>query len=479
MILGTFRQTVRSNGLLAPGGRVLAAVSGGGDSVALLRLLALLAGDLDLTVVVAHVNHRLRGEASDEDQRFVEALAARLGYECRVLLPDEAAAHRMAAGGEEARRCVRHALLGQAARDSRCTRIALAHTLDDQAETFLMRLIRGAGRRGLSAMASAGPGPLIRPMLGITRKQARVFLGRLGQEFREDETNLSERFLRNRIRSRLLPVLSEMNPAITRTLAKTAQLLADEDRYLDALAAEWVRRRSGSPGAGIALPARGVEALSDLPPALARRVVRLALARAGGDPRGASQAVVAAVMRVAAYGAEDEPLLLAGGMAVTLRGPDLAFEMRRPGEAKGPGRPPLRAERFSLTLPIPGRAAADSLGGELEASVVPRGQAGENRCGEDRVCLDAALLGQAAAVRNRLPGDAFHPLGGPGRRKLNDFLIDRKVPRNQRDRIPVVVGPVGIAWVVGQRIGHAYRLTDSTRSVAVLTFRRRVDQESP
>ncbi|HEY3177199.1 MAG TPA: tRNA lysidine(34) synthetase TilS [Candidatus Polarisedimenticolia bacterium] len=474
MILGVFRRTVRAHALVAPGDRVLAAVSGGGDSVALLRLLVLMAREIPLTVIVAHVNHRLRGEASDEDQRFVEELSSRLDLELRVLLPDDAARRRMEAGGEEALRSVRHALLKEAARETRCSRIALAHTLDDQAETFLMRLIRGAGRRGLSAMAPAGPGPLIRPMLGITGRQARSFLAGLGQGFRQDETNLSERYLRNRVRAKVLPLLAGLNPSIVRTLARTSGLLAEEDRYLDAMASQWVERQAIA-GPRIALPARGAEGVSALPIALARRVVRLAIERAGGDPRGASHAVVEAVLRLAARGAAGDPVPLAGGMMALLDGPDLVVAGREGDAGPARARTARRAARFSMTLTIPGRVADDSLGGELEATVIPCGQVEVERSRGDRVCLDAALIGRTAVVRNRLPGDTFHPLGGPGRRKLSDFLIDRKVPRNKRDRIPLVVGPVGIAWVVGERIGHPYRLTDSTRSVAVLSYHPRVD----
>ena len=240
MILETFRRAVEDDGLLAPGDRVLAAVSGGSDSVALLRLLLSYSGTVPLSIVVAHVNHRLRAQASDDDQGFVEALAARLGLECVVLAPRDGEEMSRVRRGEEGARQVRHGLLARAARASGCTRIALGHTLDDQAETVMMRLVRGAGRRGLSGMARAGPGRLIRPMLDIRREEARLYLMEIPQEFRHDETNDHPRFLRNKIRSRLIPLMAELNPSITRTLGRNAGMMAEEDAYLDMLAEEWV-----------------------------------------------------------------------------------------------------------------------------------------------------------------------------------------------------------------------------------------------
>jgi len=463
---------VRAHRTPAPGDRVLAAVSGGGDSVALLRLLLLAREEIPFTIAVAHVDHRLRGESSRQDREFVEDLCARLELPCRVLSPDDDALRALREGGEAQLRAFRHEHLKRAAREAGASRIALGHTMDDQAETLLMRLLRGGGRRGLSAMRCVGEGPLFRPLLQITRRQTREFLMEIGQDFRDDETNAEERFTRNRIRSRLMPLMQEFNPRIVRRLAATAELLGSEDRYLDALAADWIAhhaRPATDARDELILPAGAPGGLAALPEPLAARIVRIALRKIGSDPRGASRKAIQSILALAATGPDDGTRPVAGGVEAAIRGDDIVIRRTGPLARK--------PEPFILRLPIPGGIETTELGGRLEARVVARDQAGGSLDPDPMTAsLDAALLGSSATVRNRRPGDLFHPLGAPGSRKLGDFLIDRKIPRARRDQLPLVVGPEGIAWVVGHRIGHAYRVTSATRHVALLKFHLRVDQ---
>ena len=468
MIFSSFCRAVRTHRLLTAGDRVLVAVSGGGDSVALLRLLVRYTEVAPLDITVAHVNHGLRGERSDEDQRFVEALAARLGLGIRVLKTDPSGPGALLKGSEEAARRVRHTLLNRAARATGCPRIALAHTKDDQAETILLRLMRGAGRRGLSGMAFAGPGRLIRPMLSIGHEGVVSYLDSIGQDFREDETNSDLRFLRNKVRARLLPLMKQFNPSVVDVLARTSELLGEEDRYLDNLAGELLARAARLPEPGsepepsgerlVTLPA---EWLAGLPRPLARRVARLALEEAGGDPRGARLTAVEDLLRLAAEGTDGSSCMLAGKMRASRSVTDLVISAPGGGTIRG-------AETFEVTLPIPGHVELPGLGSVLEANLVPRLDPGVGSAGPNRAYLDATVLGKGVTVRNRRAGDRFHPLGAPGRRKLKEFLIDCKVPRSRRDNVPVVVGPAGIAWVVGHRIAHTYRVTERTDRVAVL-----------
>ena len=459
-------RAVERRGLLAQGDAVLVAVSGGSDSVALLRLLADLPG-LRLRLVVAHVNHALRGASSDADQRFVESLAGRLGLRCVALPLDPALLHGGGAGEESLRRA-RHALLRRAATAAGCTRVALGHTMDDQAETVLMRMFRGAGRRGLSGMAWSGPGMLVRPLLGMRRSELRSWLAEIGQEWREDETNADERLLRNRVRHSVVPMLEGIRPSIVSVLARSAGVLAEEDRFLDGLAADLLdgKVRSGGlerPG-GVVVEA---SVLGTMPAPLARRAARLLLARAGGDPRGASQAAVCRLLETAGRTAPGGEVGFPGGLRASREGGDLCvWRADQPHETPG-------AEPFSFTMRIPGQAAVTPLDGVIEARVMARSEGSLAMAGDDRACLDADRLGPLVTVRSRLPGDRFHPLGGEGGRRLKEFLIDGKIPRGRRDRIPLVVGPEGIAWVVGVRIGDPYRLTELTRRVAVLEYRRR------
>ncbi|HZI93353.1 MAG TPA: tRNA lysidine(34) synthetase TilS [Patescibacteria group bacterium] len=461
MILETFRRAVEEDGLLAPGERVLAAVSGGSDSVALLRLLLSYAERVPLSIIVVHVNHRLRAQAADDDQAFVEDLAARLGLECVVLAPRDEEEMSTVRRGEEGARLVRHGLLARCARDHGCTRIALGHTLDDQAETVMMRLVRGAGRRGLSGMARSGPGRLIRPMLDIRREEARRYLAEISQEFRDDETNEQPRFLRNRIRSRLIPLLVELNPSIARTLGRNAGIMAEEDAYLDMLAQEWVAGWGvpESTGSTIRVPAGE---LAGLPPVLARRAARLLLKRAGAEPRGCSQQVIRSVLQLANTGDGDSSLIISGGILARRDRLDIVVSGGQAPAGPGP------EAACNVTLELPGSVSLPGTTARLTARLMPRTGLAEIPKDATRVALDAGRLGARVAVRTRLPGDTFHPLGAAGHRKLKEFMIDCKVPRIQRDRVPLLVGPSGIAWVVGYRIGHPYRLTDATLTVALI-----------
>ena len=469
MIQERFKQAIADAGLLAEGERILAAVSGGGDSVALLLLLADYAAQHPgaFSIVVAHVNHKLRGEAADADQRFVERLSERLQLPCLVLSPEGDEQTRRVKRGEEGARMVRHALLRAAARAQGCRRIALGHTADDQAETVLMRLVRGSGRRGLSGMAPCGPGRLFRPMLGIRRREAREFLAARGEPCREDETNLDPRLLRNRIRSILLPLLAQLNPSIVDTLSRNATLMAEEDAWLDGQAAGWVTARAtiGPDGARVS-----AAALEELPRVLARRAVRLLIARVGGDPRGAGGAAIESVLRAAGKGAADTSLSLPGGMRVTRDGLNLYVG------GSGPSRSAASIESAAgMALSIPGVLALPGDDGSITARLVARSEVGRLPAASEEAALDAASLGGQVTVRTRRPGDTFHPLGAPGHRKLKEFLIDCKVPRFQRDQVLLVVGPSGIAWVVGHRIGHGYRVTEATQTVAMLRRIGRVD----
>ncbi len=467
MILEIFRDTLRTHGLLAPGDTILVAVSGGGDSVALLRLLTDRARDVDLRLRVAHVNHGLRGEASEADQRFVEELAGRLGLECVSLrAPEPAPRPSGRPPAEEVLRRTRRLLLEEAAERSGCSRIALAHTMDDQAETVLMRLARGSGRRGLSGMRVKGPGRLIRPLLGVRRAMVRAWLAGIGQPFREDASNADPRYLRNRVRARLLPALEEMNPRAVEALGRAAGILALEDRYLDGLARGWLRGRGGE--------VTGVE-LAGLPRPLGMRVARLMIRRAGGDPRGARLADINGLLRLAGRGGDGDRLRMGGGIEARLDGLSLRLAGPEDVEETAPA-----AEPYAIPLAVPGRVELPAGAGRVEARLLPRAEVGADPAQEapdsGRVALlDASRLGPHVTVRSRRPGDRFHPLGAPGSRRLKEFLIDRKVPRRLRDALPLVVGSEGIAWVVGQRVGHPYRLTGETTLVARLEYTPRVD----
>jgi tRNA(Ile)-lysidine synthase len=289
------RETARE--LIPSRSHILAAVSGGGDSVALLHLLLRQASSLSLRIDVAHLDHGLR-RGSRTDRRFVEALAETLGLVCISERRELDDLRRKGESPEEASRRVRRAFLMSAAKRTGAQLIATGHTLDDQAETIMLRLVRGAGATALSGMARRGPGPFVRPLLGIEREALRDYLSRKGLAYRDDPSNKDLRFDRNRVRKLILPLLKdELNPRAARHLVKAAQHFREDAIYLDGLASTLTDRITRHDRHG-----RLVLALEELlvtASPIATRVARLALQRAGADARRISTRHIAAVLELA------------------------------------------------------------------------------------------------------------------------------------------------------------------------------------
>jgi tRNA(Ile)-lysidine synthase len=282
--------------LLGGCGTAVVAVSGGGDSVALLHLMVRLSPKRRPRIVVAHLDHGLR-PGSAADRRFVVALAESLGLPSVSARRDVAAARRKDESLEEAARRVRRAFLADTARTADAEVIATGHTLDDQAETILMRLVRGAGPTALAAMAPAGPGPFVKPLLGLERAALRSWLAKRRLPYLEDPSNESLAFDRNRVRRLVVPVLSQaLNPAAARHLVEAAARLREDAALLDAQARDRFCGMASRRGKVLALDASD---LSALPHPLAARVARIALETAGCDPRRISARNVDAVVALA------------------------------------------------------------------------------------------------------------------------------------------------------------------------------------
>lgn len=292
---------------------VVVAVSGGSDSVALLHLLRRSARAREWRLNVSHLDHGMR-RGSRADRRFVEALTRDLGLPCLADRREVPALRRRGESPEEAARRVRREFLLACAEKVGASRIALGHTLDDQAETVLLRLVRGAGPAALAGMTPEGPGPFVRPLLGLEREALRGWLRRLGIPFREDPTNRKIEADRNRLRHRVLPRLREINPQAARHVAEAAARLRADASWLDGEAAGFLPERS--PGGELWLDAK---TLASLPPPLASRVARGALTRAGCDPRHVNARHVEALLALARGGGRARLDLPTGVEAVRRR----------------------------------------------------------------------------------------------------------------------------------------------------------------
>lgn len=449
--------------LAPPGTRIAVALSGGADSVALTLLLGQVAAAGGCVLSgVAHLNHQLRKEAA-ADQQFCRDFARRLGLPIEVAsadVRDRAARERIsieAAGHQERYAFFRRA---QEALDADC--MATAHTRDDQTETVLMRLLRGAGPGGLAGIHPRA-GTVIRPLLDVSHGELRAFLAARGQPFREDATNRDCGVTRNRVRHELIPFLvRRFSGAAVDTVARTADIARHDAAWLDAAAARAEPAVCTVAEDGITIDR---EALARQPVALARRMIRQALERVAG--RACTFARIERVRTLAHPAAAGTLSLDLAGCHVR-RLPDRVVVLpRRPRKRTQP--PPA----FAYRLPIPGEVAVPEAGVALSVERVPadaplpaltvRGH---------HVYVDGAQLTNPLVVRNWQPGDALRPLGLHGRKKLQDLFVDRKVIRTARMRVPLVTDRQhGIVWIVGHAIDEAFRAHAGDEGMLILKAR--------
>jgi tRNA(Ile)-lysidine synthase len=456
------RQGCARCGLEGWRGPLLAGFSGGGDSAALLLALSTLMsgrGRWPSSLIAVHIHHGLRPETAERDAAHAESFCKARGIS--FLRIDVRAVDVSGRGREAAARAARRGAFLEAARTTGAGAVALAHTQDDQAETVLMHLFEGAGIRGLAGMqprarleeesSPEGEPPvyLLRPLLDLTRAEARAYLKALGAEWVEDETNADERLLRNRLRRRLFPVIEEIlgEGAAGRVAASAGHLSAALDVLNDEIGKAREKYFSEEEGRIRVTPLAGV---SRLPQAVRAGLWEAALGEAYRKTnerwkRIPLERLFHAVDHLALEGGPSASLNLPGGL-----------EARRSYDAIffGPEKDQRRKPENEIPLALPGRTVHPDLNVSIEA--IPAGQFQGEGDGKMIVLLGAGDLRDGAVLRARREGDRFHPAGAPGEKKLKDFFIDRKVPVSERDFTPLVATGKEIIWTVGQAVSEKY-----------------------
>jgi tRNA(Ile)-lysidine synthase len=452
MLLDLVKKTIVHFGLLKRGDKVLIACSGGADSVALVEILRELRDAYSLRLGIAHFNHLLR-RAAAADEHFVIDLARKLDLPLYLRREDiRAYARKRRLNIEEAGRERRYRFLREAAVRTGAAKIATAHTLNDQAETVLMRILRGSGPAGLGGIAPCIDGLIIRPLIEAERREIEAYLRGRNMPFRQDETNRDLRYLRNRVRRRLIPYIQKnFEPEVVRHLGRLAEICRDEEEVWGRVLQRETDR--------VILGKRGrcsldAERLAGLPPALGRRCVRAYLREVKGDLRRLAFRDVEAVRGLA----EGKMAVLSGG---------LSFK-RNKGLISIGGKPvpPLRFEhawdgKETLTIAEIGLSF-------VGRRIVKRSVGSLGFDDDRRVFLDASKILFPLIVRTRREGDRYRPLGTPGRKKLKEVMRAKGIEAGERRRSPVFLSGGEIVWVPGLPVADAFKVTPSTKRIFMI-----------
>jgi len=459
---------IREHGIVTEPGPLVAGVSGGPDSVCLLHILHNLSKTLGINLHVAHLNHTLRGAESDADADYAASLAHELNIPVTIESRDvKAYQKKRRLTLEEAAREVRYTFLAEVARSAGAKTVAVGHTADDQVETILMHLIRGSGLTGLRGMPPLGEWPLpngaglriARPLLEVSQSETEAYCSEHRLAPRSDSSNLLPDQLRNRVRSELIPLLREYNPDFEQALQRTARTAAADMDYIKEEAARLWGTVAREHEDGVSIDK---EAFSRLHPALKRHLTRSVLKRLLGDLQDIESVHIESLL---------EGMAKPAGKSLSLPR-SLAFHgdyshglVTTKGATTCP-LPPLEGE---YSLNIPGETALP--GWKVTADILDK-RPPQSKENEFRACLDLAITGRELTVRGRKRGDRFQPLGMESPKKLQDFMVDARIPRAWRDSVPLACSPRHIVWVAGWRIDNRARVTPQTRRVLRLEFER-------
>ncbi|MDP6494486.1 MAG: tRNA lysidine(34) synthetase TilS [Dehalococcoidia bacterium] len=456
----------RRHGLLPAGGALVVGVSGGPDSICLLHILTQAGDRLGVDLHAAHLNHGLRGSDAEDDAEYVTRLCHRLGVPAIIERRDVAVGRRKHSPLEEAAREARYSFFGRVTSSADAEAVAVGHTVDDHLETILMHLIRGAGTRGLRGLEPKSTWrsdrtevEVVRPLLEVGHGETVEYCRHFDLRPRQDTSNHSPALLRNRIRHELMPLLKGYNPAFSRALQRTASIAGEDLQALEMWAAHLWDDIAHQKAEGLSLDK---EKLRSHPPGLQRILLRRALETVRDSPRDIESDHIEAMLG-AIHMSAGKSLSLLGGVVLSV-----GYDCLMLSEGRPPPFPPLEEEH---PLEVPGETRIPGwlvLAEVMEESGTAREQLGDPLTAH----LDLDRSGLPLVVRCRCPGDRFQPLGMAQSKKLQDYMVDARIPRARRDDVPLVCSPYHILWVVGWRLDERVKVTDRTKRILRLLFRQ-------
>lgn len=450
--------TAKKHLMFSGGEKVLIGLSGGPDSVCLLHVLDSIKNVFELDLAAVYVDHGLRPAETGDEIAFCKELCAKLDIPFAAKSVDvKSYAKEQKMNKQEAARELRYKIFFEAYYEMKAHKIALGHTADDQAETLLMRLFRGSGPTGLAGIPPVRKN-IIRPLIETERKDIERFLEDRKIGFIIDSSNEKKDYLRNKIRLSLFPMLREFNPDITETLSRTAAILRDEERYFEVIVTKTlmklITRKTDS---RLELFLSPIEAMDRV---ILRRVLRRAVEETKGL-RGISFIHIEDIIGLIKNGKAGDRLYLPGGIRVIKKYSTFLLTSE----------PPVTLDSYPLT--IPGETILKEAGILINASIVE--YPGEARVAgilADLALFDADKLVFPLVARPREDGDFFYPLGFGKRKKIQDFFVDEKVPRDERDRVPLITSMDDVIWVLGYRADDRFKVTEGTARVLKLEVKK-------
>jgi len=449
------RMTIERYEMLRGGEKVIIGVSGGADSVCLLHVLLELQAEYNLELVIAHLNHGLRREESLRDEAFIKNVSREVNLPCMVTRLERGEYQKIRGTSlQEKARQLRYAFFNEVLEKQCGDKIALGHNADDQAETLLLWLIRGAGTRGLSGIPAVREGVFIRPLIEVERAEIERFLKRRGVAFVQDSSNYETKYLRNRVRCDLIPYLkSRYNPQLVSTLTQTSNILRAEEEYLEGLSEGYTDEcLISKERAAIVL---NINKLQSFPLAIQLRMLRNGILYIKGNLRQIMYKHLISIIQILNKTGSSKQLPLPGGINVEKEYDRLIIR-------KG------KKDRISFSyafFSIPQCVRIDSIKKELTFSQLKKRR--KLPFGADRkiAYLDCKKVCFPIIIRQYTKGDWFYPRGMKGRKKVKDLFVDKKIPISERVRVPVLLFGNRIAWVGGFRVDREMAATAKTANI--------------
>ncbi len=448
-------QTIKKYDLLEKGERVVVGLSGGPDSTALLAVLAPIEKALDLKLIVAHFNHGLRGAESDEDENFSRDLSDKMGLTFVSGKMDQKTSKK-GVSPEDYYRRQRYDFLYQTVEDYQAQKIALGHHLQDQAETVLLNILRGSGVEGLKGFLPMRDGKIIRPLIEISRPEIISFLNEAGIPYRHDRSNENTRYLRNQIRSELIPYLKEkFNPKIEENLAQMAEILRTEDEFIrqhvdEVLKSSFIQRQDNR----ILLK---ISTINKLPPAIRLRLFKTILESLNPAKNGFSFNHIKFLDNLAQKCESGKKADLPLGIEVRREYEELILERKKIGS---------KQREYEYKVNIPGSLYIKERKFTVRSELTTKEKI-DFSC-KNEVYLDLDKIQQPLIMRNRRDGDWFQPLGMQGRKKIKNFFIDHKIPRSERDKMALLADQISVIWIQNMHLNERVKVTAETKNVLKL-----------